>query len=82
MSRKRLHAKRLGRVVATVKNVDPQLLGQYGGPVRAFAGNKSVHALGSGLGQATAGAAGDDPDFPADTRATLDLDGWCAQHGF
>tara|TARA_Y100001954_G_scaffold88415_1_gene96842 strand:- start:45 stop:239 length:195 start_codon:yes stop_codon:yes gene_type:complete len=64
--------------VAAVKNVDPQFLSQRGGPVRAFAGNKSVHALGSGLGQATAGAAGDDPNFPADARAALDLDGWCA----
>jgi len=68
--------------VAAVKNVDPQFLGQCGGPVRAFSGNKSVHALGSGFGQATAGAAGDDADFPADAWTAFDLDGWCAQYGF
>ena len=49
MSRKRLHAKRFGRVVAAVKNVDPQFLGQRGGPVRAFSGNEGNHASAAAL---------------------------------
>jgi len=68
--------------MAAVKNVDAQLLGERGGPVRAFAGDEGVHAFSGCHRKAVAGAAGDDPDFFAHARAALDEHGLRAEYGF
>jgi len=68
--------------VAAVKNVDPQLLGQRGGPVRAFAGDKRIHPLSRGHRQAVAGAAGDNADFFAHAGSALDEYGITSEDGF
>ena len=45
MRRQRFHAEGLRRVMAAVKHVNAQFLGQRIIPVRAFAGDERVHAF-------------------------------------
>ena len=55
--------------MAAVKHVDAELFGQRVCPVRAFAGDESIHAFGCSLLQLPARAAGHNPDAPATRRA-------------
>ena len=55
--------------MAAKKNIHAQFFRQRVSPVRAFAGDVGVHALGGGLLQIRAGAAGDNADALADFLA-------------
>jgi hypothetical protein len=61
----RFHAERFCRVVAAVENVDSKILGERKGPVRAFAGDESIHTFPRGDFHFGSGSAGDDSDFAA-----------------
>src|SRR6516165_5551801 len=69
MSREIFDSEHFGRVMAAVKNIDAQFLGHGVGPVRAFAGDESVHALGRRLFQIAARSARDHTDPFADFRS-------------
>jgi len=67
--------------VAAVKNVDPQLLGEGGGPMCAFAGDECVRPFRRGDRQRVARAAGDDADFFANSWPAVDEGGFGAENG-
>src|SRR5438552_4789226 len=74
----RLHAESLSGVMATVKNVDAQFLGQSKRPMRPLAGDERVHSFTRRSFQFTARAAGYDAYSPADQRSTRKRDGFAS----
>ena len=63
------HAERLRRIVAAVKNIQPQFLRQSKCPVRTFAGDECVHAFIHRQFQIAARATRHDPDALTDFAA-------------
>src|ERR1051325_6422859 len=66
--RQGLHTKCLGRIVAPVKHVHPEVLRQRKGPMRPLPGDERVHSFAGGLLQFAARAAGDDANPTANLR--------------
>ena len=79
--RERFHPERFRRVVAAIKNVNAQFLGQSVGPVRPFAGDKCIHTFARRHLQLAAGAAGHDTNTTANPVATRN-ECHLAAHGF
>src|SRR5438046_1037327 len=70
MRRQRFYPKCLSRIMAAIQNVDAQFLSQRKSPMRPFPGNKRINFLLRGFGDLRARAPGDDPDSPANLRAS------------
>ena len=66
--RQRLNAEGFCGIVAAIKNIHSQFLGQGERPVRSLAGDEGVHAFARRLFQSTARAAGHHADAPANLR--------------
>src|SRR4051812_47999071 len=65
----RFDSEGFSRVMPGVEDVEAEFLAERVGPMRSFAGDERVHALGGGSLEVAAGAAGDDANAPGSVCA-------------